>query len=270
MGQFTDISWCDSTINPSSGCDGCELWSGHDRTCYAGTLHETRLAKSLPTLYAPNFSEVRMIPGRMAKAAAWPDLRGEEREGKLHLNGLPRLIFVGDMGDVLSRDVTDEYLVDEVFGAMKSPKGERHIWLLLTKRTRRLAELSQRIGGLPENCMAMTTITNQRTANARLPYLSQVRARYHGISAEPLRGCVDLYSACGAMAADIDWVITGGASGVNGAEMPDDWAGKLWSWCGDAAAAFFYKQRGGKSKDKGGCLIEGRECKEMPLAFATA
>lgn len=26
MGQKTGISWCDDTINPTSGCDGCELW----------------------------------------------------------------------------------------------------------------------------------------------------------------------------------------------------------------------------------------------------
>lgn len=268
MGQFTDISWADSTINPTSGCDGCELWSERDRTCYAGTLHETRLAKSLPTLYAERFQEVRMIPGRMAKAAAWSDLRGKERDGKPHLNGLPRLIFVGDMGDVMSREVTDEYLIDEVFGAMKSAKGERHLWLFLTKRTRRLMELSKRMNGLPSNCVAMTTITNQKTANARLPFLRETKARCLGISAEPLRGEVDLYRALGgAFSSGIDWLITGGASGLNGAEMPDQWARSLWGWCQDSLAAFYYKQRGGKSKDKGGCLFGGREYKEMPRAF---
>lgn len=268
MGQFTDISWADSTINPTSGCDGCELWNDRDRTCYAGTLHETRLAKSLPTLYAPDFREVRMISGRIAKAAAWSDLRGKEREGKPHLNGLPRLIFVGDMGDVLSRAVTDEYLVDEVFAAMRSRKGERHIWLLLTKRTRRLMELSRRMNGLPPNCMAMTTVTNQRTANARLPYLIETKAKFRGVSAEPLRGQTDFYRAVGrTLSSGIDWVITGGASGANGAEMPDQWANDFWGWCQDSLAAFYFKQRGGKSKDKGGCLLEGREYKEMPFAF---
>ena len=266
MGQFTDISWADSTINPTSGCDGCELWSERDRTCYAGTLHETRLAKSLPSMYAPKFQTVQMISGRIVKAAAWPDLRGKARDGKPHLNGLPRLIFVGDMGDVLSRDVTDEYLVDEVFGTMRSAKGERHIWLLLTKRTRRLAELSKRIGGLPENCMAMTTITNQKTANARLPYLLATKARFRGVSAEPLRGRTKLADAVGF--ASLDWIITGGASGVNGAEMPDDWASDLLVWCRETVAAFYYKQRGGKSKDKGGCLLNGSEYKQMPRAFA--
>lgn len=267
MGQLTDISWCDSSVNPTSGCDGCELWSDRDRTCYAGTLHETRLARSLPTLYAPTFGDVRMIPGRIAKAAAWPDLRGKDREGKPHLNGLPRLIFVGDMGDVLSRAVTDEYLVDEVFSAMRSPKGERHFWLFLTKRTRRLAELSKRMGGLPPNCMAMTTITNQKTATARLPYLAQVKASCFGVSAEPLRGEVELQGAVGNWTG-LNWLITGGASGASGKPMPDSWATKLQTWCESALTAFYYKQRGGTSKDKGGCLLDGREFKQMPAVFA--
>lgn len=267
MGQFTEISWCDSTVNPTSGCDGCELWSERDRTCYAGTLHETRLAKSLPTLYAPTFADVRLIPGRMAKAAAWPDLRGKEHPNKPHLNSMPRLIFVGDMGDVLSRAVPDEYLIDEVFGAMRTAKGERHLWLFLTKRTRRLMELSQRMGGLPKNCIAMTTITNQRTANARLPYLVQTKAFCRGVSAEPLRGAVDVRAAVGDTDA-LDWIITGGASGTNGAVMPDGWAMQLLEWCRRVGAAFYFKQRGGTAKDKGGCLLDGCEYKEMPLNYA--
>lgn len=41
MGVKTNIPWCDSTINPTSGCIGCELWNGRDiRHCYAGNWHE--------------------------------------------------------------------------------------------------------------------------------------------------------------------------------------------------------------------------------------
>lgn len=38
MGKDTNIEWCDSTINSTSGCDGCELWNAQIRTCYAGNL----------------------------------------------------------------------------------------------------------------------------------------------------------------------------------------------------------------------------------------
>ena len=151
MGLKTGIEWCDSTVNPSTGCDGCELWNGRDiRVCYAGNLHEARLAKSLPALYAENFQEVRLAPGRMMEAARWPDLRGKERPDKPWLNGLPRMIFVGDMGDFGSRDVPDDYFIDEIIGAIRSTAGARHFWLLLTKQISRLAKLSVKIGGLPD------------------------------------------------------------------------------------------------------------------------
>ena len=27
MSKTTKIQWCDSTVNPTMGCDGCELWN---------------------------------------------------------------------------------------------------------------------------------------------------------------------------------------------------------------------------------------------------
>lgn len=265
MGQQTEISWCDSTINPTTGCDGCELWTPSARICYAGTLHEGRLAKSLPALYAPNFKEVRLAPGRMLKAAAWSDLRGQERPNKPHLSGLPRLIFVGDMGDFLSRDVSEAYFIEEILAAIQSPAGQRHIWLLLTKRPRRLAAIARRSGGLPRNVMAMTTITDQATARKRVAALMEVDCRWKGISAEPLRGRVNMYNAAGrTWSGGIDWLIAGGASGAGAQAMPNEWALNLRSWCQDSLTAFFFKQRGGSGRDKGGCLLDGHEYKGVP------
>jgi len=40
MGKKTTIQWCDSTINPTMGCDGCELWDQNRKSCYAGILHK--------------------------------------------------------------------------------------------------------------------------------------------------------------------------------------------------------------------------------------
>jgi protein gp37 len=189
----SDINWCDSTISPTTGCEGCELWNGRDvRICYAGQLHETRLAKSLPTLYAPKFQDVRLAPGRMKKAAGWSDLRGQERPDKPWLNGLPRLIFVGAMGDFASKSISFDYFKEEMIAAIDSKQGRRHMWLLLTKQPRRLAEWSADLGGLPDNCMAMTTVTTQATLWPRLSDLSLVKCKWRGVSAEPLLGPLDL------------------------------------------------------------------------------
>lgn len=193
MAIETNIEWCDSTINPTSGCEGCELWNGRDiRHCYAGPLHENWLAKSYPDLYAEDFQEVRLIPGRMMQAARWPDLRGKRRPQKPWLDGLPRHIFVGDMGDFCSRSVPEEYIVDEIIGAIRSVQGQRSFWLLLTKQIRRLAEISEHIGGLPDNSMAMTSVTDQARTEQRILWLLKVRCKWRGISVEPLLGSVDL------------------------------------------------------------------------------
>jgi protein gp37 len=55
MGLTTKIQWCDSTCNPTMGCDGCELWAGAVKRCYAGTLHRLRGGRKgfSPTLPTP-------------------------------------------------------------------------------------------------------------------------------------------------------------------------------------------------------------------------
>lgn len=251
--EKTNIEWCDSTINGNSGCDGCELWNESNRSCYAGNVHEKRWAKSLavthPHLYASSFDVVKMIPGRYAKAAAWSDLRGKDRPDKPWLNGKPRHIFVGDMGDFLSRDVTDEFLITELFGAISSPNGQRHVWQLLTKRPNRLARLSKMIsGGLPPNCIAMTTATDQKTANLRVRQLLEVNCHWRGISCEPLLGPVNLYQATRTTVSTaklpIDWVITGGESGQTPRPAHPSWFRSLRDQCATGGVAYFFKQWG--------------------------
>lgn len=277
MAQKTEIGWCDSTINGSSGCDGCELYqppatelTGDDLKawlqkwpCYAAHVHQNRLATSFPENYAPSFHHVRMIPGRFAQAASWSDLRGKERPDKPWLSGKPRHIFVGDMGDFLSDDVTDEFLECELLGAITSEKGKRHAWMLLTKRPARLATLSEKWGGLPDNVIAMTTATSQRTADLRIPELLKVRCKWRGLSLEPLWTAIDLnaihdgtwlyapldgervMNANGASydsTGKIQLVIAGCESGPKRRPMDMAWIHSLNAQCQAASACFFLKQ----------------------------
>ena len=101
MSIRTKIQWCDSTVTPTMGCDGCEFWGTTHRTCYAGVLH-TRFGGA--TLgYAPTFEDLTLFPGRTTAAARWSDLAGVRRMDKPWLDNLPRRIFVSDMSDSLSR-----------------------------------------------------------------------------------------------------------------------------------------------------------------------
>jgi protein gp37 len=164
MGQKTKIQWCDSTINPTLGCDGCGLWSRDNRACYAGVL-TARFGRSDPGL-ADDFDKVGLALGRMAEAAGWSDLTEKQRADKPCLNGLPRLIFVGDMADNFSRDVPFEYLQQEIIAAVTSKAGSRHQWLWLTKRPKRMAKFSAwlqaRSISWPRNLWAGTSVTTQQ------------------------------------------------------------------------------------------------------------
>ena len=167
MSQNTDIQWCDSTVNPTMGCDGCELWNGDTRVCYAGALHGRFAGRKG---WAPRFEEVTLFPGRIAEAARWSDLTGKPRHEKPWLDGYPRLIFVSDMSDALSSTVLFQYLRDEIIVNVTSDPGVRHIWLWLTKRPRRMAEfscwLAQRGIDWPGNLWTGTSITTQATAGS--------------------------------------------------------------------------------------------------------
>jgi hypothetical protein len=120
---------------------GCELWSEERKTCYAGQLH--RRYPNHPE-FAPDFLAPTLFPGQMAKAARYADLTGTDRPEKPWLNGLPRLIFVSDMGDALSDQravyaggkpgsggggVPFDFLKSEMMDTAVSDTGRHHHWL---------------------------------------------------------------------------------------------------------------------------------------------
>jgi protein gp37 len=269
--EYTKIEWCDSTVNPTSGCDGCELWiRGKVEACYAGTIHERfRGSKAYP---GP-FEEITLHPGRMGAAARWSDLTGMDRPCKPWLNGLPRIIFVGDMGDVLSRDVPFEYLRDEVFSAIASAAGRRHLWMILTKQPRRLAEFARwhtdSGRAWPENLLCGASVTVQGTVSRLADLVRVPGLRF--ISAEPLWGPVKLGDLC-----PIDLVITGGQSRSDretklGREVRRcrlEWLRDVRDQCRAAGVPCFVKQLGANVHEDGGrlrlCDGHGGEWSEWP------
>lgn len=328
MSKETKIQWCDSTVNPVMGCDGCPLYpvstlvvinsiTGHlkasgippadaraalerafgdrlfsdvyhrrssiasdvarqiaprkgpdrDRIasiveriipghlrCYAGLLHSRHGENSLKPGkrankgYAPRFEKVGTFPGRTEIAAGWKSPSAAERAGKQWLDGLPRLIFVSDMGDALSRSVPFDYLKREIVNVAASTKGSAHIWLWLTKRPGRMAKFAAWLGkqGVPwpENLVAMTSVIDRKMA-AHVKHLKEVPAKVRGLSMEPLWDDVDPDLD------GIDWVIAGGESGSKDKPFDLAWARRLRDRCRKEGKAFFLKQLGAVATDGG-------------------
>jgi protein gp37 len=249
MGKKTGINWCDDTVNPTSGCDGCELWiPGQGGPCYAGNFHEMRLSKSLPLLYDPVFTNVRLIPGRMAKAVRCMDLVGKARPEKPWLDGLRRKIFVGDLGDIFSAAVTFDFLKAEIIDVAMSKDGSRHDLLLLTKQPQRAALFASWLGiPWPENVWVGVSITSK----ASLPRISQllnIPATHRYLSIEPLVSDPHLTPA---HIQGLDWMIVGGESdqGTKQARpFQVEWAEKIIDLGQQTNTAVFIKQLGSRPR----------------------
>ena len=250
MSSKTKIQWCDSTVNPTMGCDGCEIWGALRKTCYAGTLH-VRFGGVTPG-YAPRFEEVTLFPGRVAEACGWAGLAGKRRIDKPWLDDLPRLIFVSDMSDSLSAAVPFEFLRDEIVLNVLGERGRRHRWLWLTKRPDRMAQFSGWLVGegiaWPENLWAGTSITSQATTS-RIRHLVRVgddrTVRF--LSVEPQVEAIDLSR----WLPRIGWVIQGGESGRSARAFDLAWAESMIEECGRLGVPYFLKQLGSHVVDGG-------------------
>lgn len=266
MGQNTYIPWCDSTINPTTGCDGCELWhpGKNSGTCFAGNLQVKRLSRAHPGLYSRTFAEVRLAPGRMQQAAGWSDLVCRDRPAKPWLNGQPRVIFIEDMGDLFSRGVPFDYIQNEVIRNVISEKGRRHFWIVVTKQPQRAKQfrdwLLERDGlnlQTVRNLMLMTSVTKQ-AATCRIDQAVDAGWASVGVSAEPMLGPVDLEGfgwftdteATPVRLRAIDWLIVGGPSGSGDGRFDVQWARPLRDGAVAAGVPFFFKQTGLRWSDR--------------------
>ena len=219
-------------------------------TCYAAKLHLSKAQsivnpnrKANPG-YAPTFEEVTQFPGRVAEMARKPDLYDVVAPDKSWMNGLPRLVFVSDMGDAFSRESDVPFLKADVLPAIESIEGREHLWLWLTKRPKAMGRFAKEIGGFPSNVCAMTTLTCADNVNLRrVDHLRRIDAACRGLSIEPLR---ERIPASKLKLEGIDWVIVGGESGALRHVNPFDleWAVELREHCQEHDVAFFMKQFG--------------------------
>jgi len=223
MGDRSAIQWTEATWNPSTGCDrtspGCD-------NCYALTL-----AARLKAMGQPKYQ----LDGD-------PRTSGPGFKIQCHDDALEiptrwragRHIFVNSMSDLFHPEVSDEFIRRVLDIARCTP---RHTYQVLTKRSKRLAQLGRELDW-PPNLWMGVSIESDRYA-FRADHLRDVRAAVRFLSCEPLIDDVPSLDVAG-----LDWVIIGGESGKGARPMDLTWVSAIIDRCRDAGVSAFVKQLG--------------------------
>src|SRR5438876_9504477 len=119
MSANSKIEWTDATWNPVRGCTKISPGCAH---CYAETFAERfRGVRDHP--YENGF-DLQLRPARLSQPLEWKR---------------SRLIFVNSMSDLFHERVPTEF-IEQIFQTMV--RADWHIFQILTKRSKRLAQLA--------------------------------------------------------------------------------------------------------------------------------
>ena len=238
MGQNSAIEWTEATWNPLTGCDKISPGCTH---CYA-----ERMSLRLRAMGQPNYRngfEVTLHEHAVALPLRWRK---------------PQRIFVNSMSDLFHKEVPEDF-IQRVFATMR--QAHWHRFQILTKRSDRLAELSERIDWPPNVWMGVSVESADYTL--RVDHLRGAGAKVRFLSVEPLLGPIPALNL-----ERIHWVIVGGESGPGARPMREEWVVSLRDQCIAAGVPFFFKQWGGVNKKRTGRLLQGRTWDEMPAGEA--
>jgi protein gp37 len=236
MATQSKIEWTEVTWNPVTGCTkvsaGC-------KNCYAERM-AYRLQAMGVARYQDAFS-VRIHGDLLDLPQKWKQ---------------PKIVFVNSMSDLFHDDVPDDF-ISKVFETMAACP--RHTFQVLTKRSKRLADLSK---ALPwsDNIWMGVSIENEK-AKHRISDLRSIPAKVRFLSCEPLIGPISNMNLQG-----IHWVIVGGESGPKSRIMEPSWVEDIYAQCRASKVPFFFKQWGGVRKDRSGRLFHDRTYDEMPVS----
>ncbi len=250
MAIESGISWTDATYNPWIGCTKVSPACDH---CYAERDNAHRKWVEGWGLG---------VPRRRTKTFRDPIKWNKEAER----TGIRTRVFCASLADVFDNEVPPEWR-DELWVLIRQTPHLR--WMLVTKRIGNAAKM------LPIDFSAktyphvglMSTLENQEVWNRDYRKLKAIDAAWHGVSAEPLLGPIDM----GPMVyhhGPIDWMITGGESGKEFRALDMDWVRSIRDQCATHGITFHHKQNGGITGKVAGCLVDGVEHKHFPPALA--
>lgn len=234
MAQTTSIEWTDCSWNPVTGCtkisSGCA-------NCYAERM-AIRLHAMGVERYRSKF-QVTIHPEMLESPLKWKE---------------PRRIFVNSMSDLFHEEVSDDFIL-RVFRVMNLCRN--HTFQVLTKRSKRLLELSRKINWTSNIWMGVS-VENTNYIE-RVEHLHQCGAIIKFVSCEPLLSDIPNLPLEG-----IHWVIVGGESGPRSRPMKESWAVSIRDQCLNKRVNFFFKQWGGWNKKKNGRLLVGKKWDQYP------
>jgi protein gp37 len=234
MSTGSNIEWTESTWNPLTGCTKVSPGCKH---CYA-----ERLAMRLQAMGQSNY--VNGFKLALHEQALTLPLRWKK----------PQIIFVNSMSDLFHEDVPPEF-IQKVFEVMC--RAHWHTFQVLTKRSKRLAELAPNINWPPNVWMGFSVENQDYTF--RIEHLQQTGAYIKFLSLEPLLGPLSNLPLH-----NIDWVIVGGESGPGARPMTEKWVIDIKNQCQQAQVPFFFKQWGGVRKKQAGRMLQGRTWDDKP------
>ena len=240
---MSKIEWTEKTWNPVTGCT---KYSQACTNCYAEVMAKRLSGMPASREKYKNGFKLTLHPESLEEPLKWKK---------------PQMVFVVSMGDLFHEDVPFEF-IDRVFDIIR--KTPQHTYQVLTKRAKRMAEYFD-TRFTPKNVWLGVTCEHAQHYQ-RISYLRQIPATVRFLSCEPLMSDMhDIYLG------GIDWVITGGESGVNARRTPVEWFRILRDQCRLSNVPFFFKQWGAwgedgvkRSKYANGSLLDGREWKEYP------
>lgn len=243
---MSKIEWTEKTWNPVTGCT---KMSEACQNCYAEVMAKRLSGMPASKEKYKNGFKVTLHPEALSEPLKWKK---------------PTMVFVVSMGDLFHKDVPFTY-IDEVMKVIE--ECPQHTFQLLTKRAKRMFDyfINHYKKAIPQNVWLGVTCENSSHTD-RIDYLRILDAKVRFISCEPLLGDISDIDLEG-----IDWVITGGESGVNARRTPADWFRGLRDACLSLGVPFFFKQWGAWSEDGvkhskyvNGSLLDGQEWKEYP------
>jgi protein gp37 len=229
------ISWTESTWNPITGCTKISSGCKH---CYAEKQAE----------WLKNFNNVRYQNGFQLTVH-------EDLIDRPLIIKKPSLIFVNSMSDVFHEDLSEDIIL-RIFETMN--KASWHTFQVLTKRGDKMAQLSNKINWT-DNIWMGVTVEDKSVLN-RIDNLKSTGAKVKFISAEPLLESLGEVNLEG-----INWLIVGGESGSHARPMKKEWAYELKDIAEKQNVPFFFKQWGGRTRDKGGKLFDGEIIQNYPI-----